>query len=201
MIHPYIKTQKIAKKSSNSGVTLVECLIVLTILAGLIASIGASFIVTLKSYVGEYAAEAIELESQRAALELEFFAARAKDVRILSYDHPSTTAVGYDPTLGGTRVELTQPDDSVIVFQYTPATNGNGSFTTNLEVTGFLAILIPDGTNNITYTYGSEIKFMPLANWRYPFQVSAEGGFSYRWSVPTPASGNVTMGGSVMPGL
>jgi prepilin-type N-terminal cleavage/methylation domain-containing protein len=184
-------------KKSCAGVTLIECLVVLTILAALSAAVGTSFVMTLKSYVGEFEAEALELESQRAALELEYYAARATDIKILSWDHPSTSARSFSPVLGGTRVELTQPDGSIITFQYTPRPESPKGFTAGVYETGFLGVNIQGNT----YTYGSQVKFLPVSGWRYPFQVSNEGGLAYRWEIPTPASGNIKMGGAVLPGI
>jgi prepilin-type N-terminal cleavage/methylation domain-containing protein len=114
MIQPDIKTRK--KLNKTSGVTLIECLVVITILAGLIAAVGSSFTMTLKSYVGEYAAEGSELESQRAALEIEYFASRAVNTVIMA-DPANSTTTGYFPNLGGTRVELTQPNGDIVAFQ------------------------------------------------------------------------------------
>jgi prepilin-type N-terminal cleavage/methylation domain-containing protein len=204
MIQPRIKLHKL---SSNSGVTLIECLVVLTILSALIAAVGTSFTMSLKSYVGEYASEGPELEAQRAALEIEYFASRAVNIEIMG-DPLNPITTGYNPFLGGTRVELTQPDGSVVAFQYRAkgVVQGDGSiqpiagtpdYTAGLTYTGELGINIQGNP----YVYTKKAKFTPLANWRYPFQVSKEGGLAFRWTVPTPSAGDVTFGGTATLGL
>lgn len=183
------------RNRKDLGVTLIECLVVISIMAGLIAAVGSSFTMSLKSYVGEYSAEGSELESQRAALELEYFASRAVDIKIIADPaFPSTTdySSGY---LGGTRVELRQPDDSVVAFQFR-STNGS-SYTAGVKHIGQLGINI-DGN---PYVFTKRAQFVPSSSWRYPFQVSTEGGLAFRWTVPTPASGDINVGGSVNPGL
>jgi len=184
------------KSYKNSGVTLIECLVVLTILASLIAAVGTSFTMSLKSYVGEYASEAVELESQRAALELEYFASRAVDVRIMPVAGLSGTS-GYESgVLGGRRVELLQPNGNTIAFEYqvTGSTVDSAGRTTQVGNLG-IDMLGED------YYYSTNVWFTPITGWVYPFQVSNEGGLSFRWSVPTPTAGEIKVGGSVSPGI
>jgi prepilin-type N-terminal cleavage/methylation domain-containing protein len=205
MIQPDIKTRK--KLNKTSGVTLIECLVVITILAGLIAAVGSSFTMTLKSYVGEYAAEGSELESQRAALEIEYFASRAVNTVIMA-DPANSTTTGYFPNLGGTRVELTQPNGDIVAFQYraTGVVAADGTITPISGVHGYpggITYIGDLGVNirGYAYYYTRKAKFVPQNNWRYPFQVSSEGGLAFRWSVPTPNSGDIYAGGAVTPGL
>lgn len=187
-----LRHTNLKKNTSVSGVTLIECLVVLTILAGLIAAVGTSFTMSLKSYVGEHAAEAIELESQRAALELEHFASRAINIRIMA-DPANSSTTGYESgVLGGTRVELTQPNYEIIAFQFRPV-----QVLSDGTQVGELGI----NRQNTPYVYTTNARFKPTADWYYPFQVSQEGGVSFRWTVPTPASGDIKVGGSVLPGI
>jgi type II secretory pathway pseudopilin PulG len=174
MIHPVYK--KSHKSRKFAGVTLIETLVVLTILSGLIAAVGVSFIVTLRSYAGEYKSEAIELEASRAALELEYYASHARRIVIYAGTAPSTS---------GNWVELTQLDGSVYNFEYVP-----GSPTGSLVLTG----------PGIDYTFSTNILVIPTAASPNIFWLSPEGSLSYYWAVDTP-SGRVNTAGSVLPGF
>lgn len=199
---------KFNKNRRKSGVTLIECLVVLSILAGLIAAVGASFTMVLKSYVGEYASEGSELESQRAALELEYFASKAINTKIMA-DPANPTTTGYTTDyLGGTRVELTRPNGTIVVFQYraTGVVGPNGAVTPISGEHGYPAGITYIGELGINirgeaYVYTTKAKFVPLNNWRYPFKASSDGGLAFRWTIPTPASGDINVGGSVPLGL
>jgi prepilin-type N-terminal cleavage/methylation domain-containing protein len=172
-------SRRAALGSAQGGFTLIECLAVITILAGLIAAVSTGFILTLKSYVGEYRAEALELEAQRAALELEYYAARSWKIDVIDSSVPSQE---------GNQVNLYQPDGSVVTFAYSPYLF-NGA-----KQVGTLWISMPTGY----YVYSYNVGFEPTATSTKPFWISSEGSLGFRWSVDTP-SGPVKMGGYVLP--
>jgi prepilin-type N-terminal cleavage/methylation domain-containing protein len=178
------------KRKQIAGVTLIECLAVLTILAGLVAAVGSSFILTLKSYVGEYSSEAVELESQRAALELEYYAARAVRMEILD---------GGVSGSSGAQINLYQDltnTANVVSFVYTPdLTRCTGTYGVGVSQVGSLAI----SASGSYYVYSTNVVFTPVAGSLRPFVTSSDGGVSFRWTIST-SSGPVKMGGTTSPG-
>jgi len=176
MIQVHTKSRNF-QKQRTSGVTLIETLVVITVLAGLIAAVGASFTITLKSYTGEYKGEAVELEASRAALELEYYVAHARRVEILN---------GTTVTNAGNQVVAYMPNNLQYTFTYTPS-GGKGS----------LVLGLPDGTS---YTFSTNLVLEPTAASSTVFWLSPEGSLSYQWAVDTP-SGRVNMGGSTLPGI
>lgn len=179
MIQNYTKPRK--DKLSQSGVTLIECLTVLTVLAALIAAVATSFILTLKSYVGEYKSEAVELEVQRAAMEFEYYTAKSWKVDILDNGVISSE---------GNQVDLYQPDGTIVSFTYTP-TSSLGA-----KEVGTLSVSMPSAN----YLYSTNVTFDPNATSSKPFWISFEGSIGYRWGADTP-SGAVKMGGSTLPDI
>jgi type II secretory pathway pseudopilin PulG len=177
MIQRIFKFKRSHTDTGQLGVTLIETLVVLTVLSGLIASIGVSFAFTLKSYTGEYRSEAVELEASRAALELEYYATASKRIEIFD---------GSLAAESGNRVVLTQPNDTQYTFRYVP-TGAKGN----------LIIDLPDGTS---YIFSTNIILVPTAVSDNVFWTSSEGALSYFWAVDTP-SGRVRMGGSTLPGI
>jgi hypothetical protein len=181
------KISKIAQGHSfaMSGVTLIETLVVVSILAGLIAGVGATFIVTMKSYVGEYQSEAIELEAQRAAMEMEYFISHSQRMLIMN---------GSTPSINGDRILLYQPANAFggnpLAFSFTPREAVPGGWK------GSLSITKEDYT---TYTYSTNIMYFTNANRPNFFWVSVEGSIGYSYAIDTP-SGRMYMGGSTLPG-
>lgn len=169
-------------RTVESGVTLIETLVVVTVLAGLIASVGVSYIITLRSYVGEYKSEALELEASRAALELEYYVAHAKKVDIYNGGAISSS---------GNSVNLLQLDNTTYTFTYAPTgAVAGGSSSGSLTISG------PD----VYYVYSTNIISVVTPSFPHVFWVSPEGAISYHWAIDTP-SGRASMAGSTLPGF
>jgi prepilin-type N-terminal cleavage/methylation domain-containing protein len=58
--------------NKKSGFTLVECVVVITLTAGLFAAMLSSSGVALQAHVGQAALEQKQFEGQRAAMELKY---------------------------------------------------------------------------------------------------------------------------------
>jgi len=176
---------KLIKQAKSRGFTLVECLMVVSVIGGLLAAITSVFLLTLKGYTGEYEVEAVEVQSQRAAVELDYFIRRAVSVEIA------------DPgAFSGNRLRLLQPRSTslvggvplgVVEFAFTP--NSNRSSST--EQVGELSITLMGNT----YVYSGDIR-TPIHSGvaRRVFELSREGGLVYRWEVASLGSGVLTEG-------
>ena len=162
--------------------TLIECLAVVAIIGGLIAAVGSSFVLTLRSYSGQYEAEALELEGQRAALEIDHYVSRALQVQLSDVGpFPSSPA-----NLQGGTLLLLQPDGSSVVFSF----EVDDSRSTSSLYVGSLSVAV----RGVVYTYSTNVQFVPESGSNRPFWISGNGGVGYRWQLPSP-NGTVRMGG------
>jgi hypothetical protein len=187
MILPVIN-KSVPRHRRSSGYTLIEALTVISVVAVLIATVGASLVLVLKSYVGEFRTDALELEAQRAVLELEYYAARAVKVEIFD-DSVLSNA--------GSQVILHQYDGTVVAFDYLPdPARSPMAFVPGDEEIGELAILLTGPDRE--YVYSRNIRFLPTDDSRFPFWRTANGGLGYRWHIET-ASGPNFMGGATFP--
>ena len=188
MIHPATKLWLGRLRSHPAGYTLIEALTVISVVAVLIATVGSSLVLVLKSYVGEFRTDALELESQRAALELEYYAARAVKIEIFD---------GSTLSSAGSQVFLHQFDGTVVAFDYLPDPGrAPCAFIAGDEEIGELAILLTGPDRE--YVYSGNIRFLPTDDSRFPFWRTSNGGLGYRWHIET-ASGPNYMGGSTLP--
>lgn len=75
--HSTNMTRPVSKNPRISGATFIEALVVTAVIAGVIAAMGSSFTMGLRSYVSEYTSEARQIEVQRAYAELQYFGGKS----------------------------------------------------------------------------------------------------------------------------
>jgi hypothetical protein len=187
-------------RKSQVGATLIECLIVLSIMAALVGAISSAMILTFKSYNGEFITEREILEGQRAALELEYYSQRA--LRIYFSDINNNPTYLANGTPAGYVVQLLQPEGNWVSFAMAP----NSPQVGNLQQCTLEIIIgnVPDASGNVqpakSYIFSTSAIFDTAAI-PYPFWSTAIGGLAYSWKIPTPATGDITMGGATFLGL
>lgn len=168
-------THFVSKKDRIAGATFIEALAVTAVIGVVLAAMGSTFTVGLKSYVGEYTSEATQLEVQRAYSELHYFGSKSTRFDITG---------GLDGTQGDS-VTFYGADGSTSTFMFSYIDMYDGSRR------GELSIVTPWGQQ---YWYGVNV----LAD-GWPFTVS-NGGCSFIFHVES-AGGPVSMFGLVHPGL
>lgn len=176
--------------------TLVEVLTVVSVVSALLGSIAAVFVLTLRSYTGEYELEAVEAQSQRACVELDYFARRSTGYSIQNSGTSSFT---------GDQLILTQPQTfsllegsgktlGSVVFTFTRSSEPpvSGLVRGELGVAGYTS---PGsgGTAELlfNYTYSSDFR---VPETQSVFSISPEGTLSYGWELVS-AGGAVSIEG------
>lgn len=163
------------RRHSMAGATFVEALAVTIVIAGVLAAMGSSFVVGLKSYVGEYTSEARQLEVQRAFAEMRYFGTKC-----FRFETEGGEVAGRGDT-----VIFYYPDDTEAKFVFSETSMLDG------DRVGTLTVTTPWGA---VYTYGSHVMVTG-----YPFQVSA-GGLAFRFFVDS-GGGDVSLVGLIYPAL
>lgn len=181
----------------QAGTTLIECLAVIAVIGGLVSVVASSFVLGLKSYVGQYASESLELELQRASLEMDYYISRSSRVE---FEDPGHNEFSHNAELGnldgeGDTVKLLQRDGREIEFKFLPDSSiGKGDL-----IQGSLQIVIDGGT---PYTYTENARFhqysIPGVTNRRPFWATENGGVAYRFEADTK-NGVVRVSGNVIP--
>lgn len=181
----------INRKKSVGGSTLIECLAVVAIIGALISAVASSFVLGLKSYSGQYESESLELELQRAALEMDYYISRAVGKPSFNTDDTSSFAHPCTSDVGGSRMALLQKDGKTVEFIFEPENYKGGEL-----VQGKLSIVPPNSTNN--YAYSSRVRFRQQSSTPRPFWATETGGVAYRFEAEGK-DGVMRIFGSIVP--
>jgi hypothetical protein len=192
------KDFSLRKGRSVRAFTLVEVLTVVSVVAALLGSIASVFVLTLRSYTGEYELEAVEAQSQRACVELDYFARRSTGYSIKNSGNSS---------FSGDQLILTQPQTfsvlqgsgktlGSVVFTFTPSSAPPVSGLTrgSLEVAGYTSPVLGSSAELLFYyTYSSDFR---VPQNQKVFSISPEGTLSYGWELVS-AGGSVSIDGLI----
>jgi len=176
-LHSQFEPRGRKRRGFRAAFTLVELLLVVSVVAALLVSISSALILIVKSYSGEYELEALERQSQRGAMELEYFAGRAISFQMVGSDGIILNQPPYLSTLYN-RGELTSV---TFIFEE------EESRSTETERVGSLNIML----NIAGYESAKSYRLAPdirLAVGSPIFGISEEGAFFYRWYVASLGS-------------
>lgn len=187
------------RRRAVQAFTLVEVLTVVSVVAALLGSIAAVFVLTLRSYTGEYELEAVEAQSQRACVELDYFARRSTGYSIKEAGNSAVS---------GNQLILTQPQTfsvlqgsgktlGSVVFTFTPSTAPpvSGLDRGALQVAGYTPTGpgLPAAELLFSYTYSSDFR---VPQNQKVFSISPEGTLEYSWELLS-AGGSVAIDGLI----
>ena len=166
-----------------AGVTLVELLIVTTVMGVLIATVGSTLVLAFRSFSGQGKQEAKEIEGQRACMDVHYYLSNAVSFGI-SDSVVLAGIFGSPAPNSGTTLSLRQGDGSTVLFVFSPDSTKTTELSSIACAVGSLAIQI----GGVSYTYSDEV-YVPCAGLSgRPFSVSATGGVNYYWGIPTGKS-------------
>jgi hypothetical protein len=181
---------------SIQGTSLLECLIVVGIIAGLIAAVGSAFILTLRSYTGAYTTESLQLEGHRAAVELNYYLSAAKTAEVSDANLASNFTLPVAGNLSGTQLDLGLMDGvTTVSFYFYP----NQSSTASLY-RGSLIGTLRSPTKSWSYIYTTNALYSPTAGCNRPFSINSNGAVEFSWKLYTE-NGTAQMGGVTPIGL
>jgi hypothetical protein len=161
-------------------VTLVELLIVTTVMGFLVATAGSSLVLAFRSFSGQGELEFKEIQGQRACMDLHYYLSNAVSFSI-SDNADLASVFGAADADSGTTLSLIQGDGSTVVFSFVPDVVKTTALSSITCAVGRLGIEV----GGVSYIYCDDV-FVPCAgSGGRPFSVSVTGGVNYHWGVPS----------------